>query len=167
MVTLPLFASGVVLSASLIAAITDVWRFKVYNVLTLPLLISGLAYHGVVGGSAAFTASALGTLFAFVVLIGPYFLGALGAGDVKFLAGIGAWVGIPAMVLITLVGCLATGIYAAAVIIYHRRFHETWIRFQIVWHRLVAVGRYLGTEDEVESVQSIARQQSLPVGTSE
>ena len=37
----------VVLVATLVAVVTDVRSFRVYNVLTIPLLISGLVYHGV------------------------------------------------------------------------------------------------------------------------
>ena len=42
----------VVLAASVLAALTDVWKFKVHNYLTLPLLVSGLLYHGSVEGLA-------------------------------------------------------------------------------------------------------------------
>ena len=40
----------IVLAAGLVAAVTDVWRFKVYNILTFPLLFSGIAYHALQPG---------------------------------------------------------------------------------------------------------------------
>jgi hypothetical protein len=61
-----LFPLVVVLLAALVAAATDIWKFKVYNVLTLPLLVSGLAYH-VVHGTLIY--SAFGVIFGFAALI--------------------------------------------------------------------------------------------------
>ena len=49
---------AMVLLASLIAAVTDVWKFKVYNLLTFPLLASGLTYHTFYGGAAGLAGSA-------------------------------------------------------------------------------------------------------------
>jgi prepilin peptidase CpaA len=147
----------VVLAASLIAAITDVWKFKVYNFLTFPLLVGGLVYHGVYGGSAGLPAAVCGALFGLMLFIIPYALGAIGAGDVKFLIGVGAWVGIRAMFYATLVGCLATGVYAVGVMIYHKRIGETWSNLKIFFYRLQAIGHYLRVGDELESVQSMAR----------
>ena len=46
-VSVPVLVASV---AALIAAVTDVRSFKVYNSLTIPLLLSGLVYHGFVGG---------------------------------------------------------------------------------------------------------------------
>src|SRR4051812_45954857 len=85
---IPATAFSVVLCAALIAAVTDVWKFKVHNALTLPLLLSGLVYHAVVGGMDGFSDSLLGALFGFGVLIVFYAMGGMGAGDVKFMAGI-------------------------------------------------------------------------------
>lgn len=83
----------VVFLASCWAAVTDVWRFKVYNILTFPLLVSGLLYHLFTGGMSGLGNSTAGLLFGFGTLLMPYVMGAVGAGDVKFFAAIGAWLG--------------------------------------------------------------------------
>src|SRR5207248_5751947 len=85
----------VVLAFVAITAVTDVWKFKVYNALTLPLLCSGLIYHGLAGGAAEFTESFLGALFGFGVLLAFYIMGGMGGGDVKLMAAVGAWLGMP------------------------------------------------------------------------
>ena len=61
----------VVLVAALIATVTDLWKFRVYRGLTLPLLLSGIAYHAYVGGLAGFGGSLLGALFGFARLYSP------------------------------------------------------------------------------------------------
>ena len=140
--------AGIVLAAVLIAAVTDVWNFKVHNVLTLPLLLSGLAYHGLAGGLAG---SVLGVLFGFASLILFYLLGGMGAGDVKLMAAVGAWLGMPATFFVFLASALAAGLYALVLIVAYGRVRETWVNLQIVWHRLAAIGRHLGADDCVEA----------------
>src|SRR5262249_17568070 len=97
---------------ALLAAVSDVWMFKVHNVLTVPLLLSGLVYHGVVGGGGALTSSAFGVLFGFGVLFAFYLMGGMGGGDVKLMAALGAWLGMPLIVYVFLVSALAAGLYA-------------------------------------------------------
>jgi len=80
---------GIVLLAVLVTAATDLWKYKVYNVVTLPLLACGLIYHSVVGGSAAATGSVLGAAFGFSALFVFYLLGGMGAGDVKLMSAVG------------------------------------------------------------------------------
>ena len=46
----------------------NVWKFKVYNALTLPMLALGLLYHGVTGGAAALGDSVQGMLVGFAIL---------------------------------------------------------------------------------------------------
>ena len=47
----------VVMIVVAVIAATDMWKFKVYNVLTLPLLCSGFLYHGLYGSSNDLTLS--------------------------------------------------------------------------------------------------------------
>jgi len=147
---LPSIPTAVVLLAAVIAGVTDLLRFKVHNRLTIPLLVSGLVYSGVVGGSAGFAQSLLGALLGFAVLFVFHLMGGIGGGDVKLLAGLGAWLGVVVTFYVFLATALLAGLYAVVLILTFGKVHETWINLQIVWHRLVALGRYLGAEDRVE-----------------
>jgi prepilin peptidase CpaA len=138
----------VVLVASLIAAATDVWKFKVYNALTLPLLASGLLYHGFRGELAD---SLLGVLFGFAALIVLYVIGGMGAGDVKLMAAVGAWLGMPLTFYVFMAASLAAGLYAIGLVVWTGRVGETVVNLHIMWLRLASVGRYLGTEDQIEN----------------
>ena len=75
------------------AAVSDVRTRLIRNWLTVSLMLGGLLQSCFAGGTVRPGAAALGLLVGFGLLIVPFALGALGGGDVKLLAGIGAWVG--------------------------------------------------------------------------
>ena len=149
----------VILIASLVAATTDVWKFKVYNLLTFPLLLSGLIYWGWTGGVEGFTGSLTGMLFGFGLFLLPYLWGAVGAGDVKFVAAVGSWLGMQPMLPILLIGCLATGVYAVVLLVMHNGYREAWANLQVAFYRLALLGKQLGADDDLERVQTVAQQQ--------
>jgi prepilin peptidase CpaA len=152
-----------VVAASLVAAVTDVWKFKVYNVLTLPLLASGLLYHGFVNGFPGLMGSALGILFGFGVPFFLYVLGGMGAGDVKLLAAIGAWLGMPLTLVVFLAAALVAGAYSLVLVLTRSSMQETWTNLRVAWHRLSALGRYLGSESQVEAeLKGPARYRVIP-----
>ena len=84
-------------SATLVvAAVIDGWKLKVPNWLTFPMVISGLIYGSFCTGSfewAGLGWSLVGTAVGLALLLPAYAIGGMGAGDVKLLAGVGAWVG--------------------------------------------------------------------------
>jgi prepilin peptidase CpaA len=75
------------------ASFTDLRERKIRNWLTLTVMLTGLAqsftpFHTVTPGQAA-----LGLLVGFGIPFILFAIGALGGGDVKLLAGVGAWLG--------------------------------------------------------------------------
>jgi prepilin peptidase CpaA len=154
------FASSVpvmvVLFASGVAAFTDVRRFKVYNKLTYPLCLGGLVFAAFTAGQQGFLDSLTGVLLGFGVLLLPYMLGALGAGDVKFVAAVGAWLELDNMFLALLVGVIACGVYSLVLIVKHRRYQKTWTDMKLIFLRLAVIGRQFGREDDIETVQQVA-----------
>jgi prepilin peptidase CpaA len=139
---------AIALIAALIAAITDVWKFKVYNALTLPLLASGILYHGL---RADLGNSLLGIVFGFGALIALYVIGGMGAGDVKLMAALGAWLGMPLTFYVFIASSLAAGIYAILLMLATRKVGETIVNLQILWLRLASIGHYLASDDRVET----------------
>src|SRR5213592_4142048 len=85
----------VVLVACITLAFIDVCKYKIYNVFTYPLLLAGLVYHEAMGGLPDLSNSLLGTLLGFSLLLPFYALGGMGGGDVKLMAAVGAWLGLP------------------------------------------------------------------------
>jgi prepilin peptidase CpaA len=115
-----------------------------------------LFYHALVGGSSEFMGSFLGAVFGFSILVPFYFMGGMGAGDVKLMAAVGAWLGIPQTFLVFIASSLAAGCYALYLIFAYGKIAETCVNLKILFHRLWAAGRYLGAEDNIEVAVSRA-----------
>ncbi|MDB5295350.1 MAG: Type prepilin peptidase TadV/CpaA [Phycisphaerales bacterium] len=89
-----LLAPYVPLAALLVwAAVADARTRRIRNWLTLSLAATGFAQSWFAAGTVGPGGSVLGLLAGGGLLIVPFALGALGGGDVKLLAGIGAWLG--------------------------------------------------------------------------
>jgi len=102
--------------ALVVASVTDLRDQRIYNWLTFPLMIAGFATHTVFGGMEGLQFAAGGFALGFVVMVVPYFLGVMGAGDVKLMAGIGAWLGLGGAFTAFLYTCVAGGVYAVGVL---------------------------------------------------
>ncbi len=106
--------------ALVIASVTDLREQRIYNWLTFPLMLAGFATHTVFGGLEGLQFAAKGFGLGFGLMVVPYFMGVMGAGDVKLMAGIGAWLGLEATFTAFLYTCIAGGIYGLAVLVRDR-----------------------------------------------
>lgn len=101
-------------SAFLLAlALIDADTKTLPNRLTQPLLILGLLFQGLTAGGPGLVAAALGAVvglwcFDAIALIGSWVFGrtAMGAGDGKLAAAIGAWLGWSLLLLAVFLACL-------------------------------------------------------------
>ena len=75
------------------AAASDVSSRRIPNWLTFSLALSGLLQGLTTGAPVGFGGAVLGLLVGFSLTFVYYALGAMCAGDVKLLAGVGAWLG--------------------------------------------------------------------------
>jgi prepilin peptidase CpaA len=76
----------------IVAAVIDGFELKVPNWVTFPFILSGWAYSTLAFGWEGLGWSLLGTVIGLALLLPAYAIGGMGAGDVKLLAGVGAWV---------------------------------------------------------------------------
>ena len=136
--------------ATCCAAVTDIRTFKIYHAVTVPLLLSGILFRVLLGGWAGLGDSLAGAFFGFASLLVFYVLGGMGAGDVKLMAGVGAWLGMPLTFHVFLAASLAAGVYAVALVVLHHGVGETLVYFQLSWLRLTTFTRRLGTESKIE-----------------
>jgi prepilin peptidase CpaA len=146
---------GVALAVCITAVVTDVRSLKIYNWLTLPALASGLIWQVATRGFDGLLDGVTGVLVAFAVLLIPFVTGAMGAGDVKLMSALGAWVGVSFASQIVLVACLLTG--AASLIVLLRRggLQSAWLNVRIAWFRILTLKNHLVMDqpDELRSMK--------------
>jgi prepilin peptidase CpaA len=90
-----------VFAITAVAAFTDLRTKKLPNWLTVPSFVVGLLFHVVAGAiHEGLSGAAHGLLFAlagfatgFSILLGLWLIGGGGAGDVKLMGALGAWLG--------------------------------------------------------------------------
>ncbi|REJ86703.1 MAG: prepilin peptidase [Planctomycetota bacterium] len=92
------------------AAVVDLRTRRIPNYLTVTAAALGLAYHTLVPGGWGALTSLGGFAVGFALLLLPWLLGGGGAGDVKLLGALGAWLG-PKYMLVA----FALSIFFAAV----------------------------------------------------
>jgi prepilin peptidase CpaA len=104
--------------ALMVAATAGVWDLRtrrIPNVLTLGAAASGLVYHVVTGGLNSGLASVGGLLIGAVPMFLQFALGGMGAGDVKLMGALGAWLGpVEAFWLVLFTG-MAGGVMALVI----------------------------------------------------
>ncbi len=91
-----------------VIAYYDVKYRRIPNYLVLTALLSGLAVNVIAGGWTGLWRSLAGCVIAFLLMLFLHVFGALGAGDVKLFAAIGAVIGAH-LVLPTFLVVLVTG----------------------------------------------------------
>ena len=103
----------------LIACIRDVRTRRIPNVLTFGAMVTAILFRGVTGGWDGLTSSVIGWALGAVLFFPIFALRGMGAGDVKLLAAVGAWLGPSDVVRVALATAVAGGILAVAVALLH------------------------------------------------
>jgi prepilin peptidase CpaA len=103
------------LAACLVACVLDLRTRRVPNVLTATTAVAGVLFHLVWGGTGATIASLGGLAVGFALFFPLFALGGMGAGDVKLMAAIGAWIGPTDAAWTALYAAIAGGVMAVSV----------------------------------------------------
>jgi prepilin peptidase CpaA len=96
----------------------DLRTRRIPNYLTLGTAVAGLAYNCIAHGLPGLVSGILGMLLGFAFLILPYLWGGMGAGDVKAMAALGAWLGPQFTVLLVCYMGIAGGIIALGYLVW-------------------------------------------------
>lgn len=103
------------------AAVIDFKARRIPNWLTFALLLSGLMRPLLPVGHHGFADAGLGFLVGFTILFIPFCFGVAGGGDVKMIAGLGAWLGPVGIVLTIAIVYLIESAYVLTCAAYRGR----------------------------------------------
>jgi len=112
----------------------DIKTRRIPNYLTLGAALAGLTYNLMSRGFPGLVDGFLGMLLGFAFLILPYILGGMGAGDVKALAALGAWLGPQLTVFLFCYMGIAGGIIALGCLVWQGIL---WERIKRYWNFLL------------------------------
>jgi prepilin peptidase CpaA len=98
-----------------LACMTDLRTRRIPNVLTGTAAIGAVVFHLTTGGWSAAGWSVLGMCVGALLFLPMFALRGMGAGDVKLLAAVGAWLGPGQVTTVALATSLAGGVLALVV----------------------------------------------------
>jgi prepilin peptidase CpaA len=107
--------SALALTIAALAAAIDIRSRRIPNLLTFGGAAAALAYFALVEGTSGLAHGAAGWTAGVVLFLPIFLLGGMGAGDVKLLAAIGAWLGPEQTLYCALYSVLAGGLLGVAV----------------------------------------------------
>jgi len=119
-------------SILLIAAVIDFRIQKIPNLLTIPAATLAVVYHCFTNGISGLLFSIVGLVTGIALLLIPYLLGGMGAGDAKLMGVIGGTIGAKGVFFAFLFTALAGGVYALALIFYYRRHFRGFFEEQYI-----------------------------------
>jgi prepilin peptidase CpaA len=165
--SMPSIPISIAAVAAIVIGFWDFRRLRIPNVITFPLLGTGWMYHAWWDGGSGLAASVLGTLVGVGILFLPYLLGGIGAGDVKLLAAMGAWLQVRLVVLAFGCGGLLLGLVCLYRLSRQRSLQQsTALSLRIAKLQLLSLGRSLVADERVEEValRENGRNRLLPFG---
>ena len=123
----------------IVAAVIDGKQLKVPNWITYPMIVAGWAYSMAYFGWPGLGWSLLGTAVGLGLLLPAYAIGGMGAGDVKLMAGIGAWVWTSVTVYSFCVSAILGGVIAVGMVLYRRVWNKHRDQFFMIVNEIASV----------------------------
>ena len=154
---------AVAMAVALVACAFDLRRRRIPNALTFGAAAAGLLTACVTGGPPALGSSALGWLVGLAVFMPVYALGGMGAGDVKLLAALGAWVGPLSVFHLALYTGIAGGAFAVIVAVTRRCVQQTFVNLQLLILHWRAAGVFAAPALTLETASSPKLPYALPI----
>ena len=105
-----------------VCVVTDLKSRKIYNKVIFPSLLLTLVLHLLLTGLPGLMDSLLGFAVGLGILLIPYLMGGMGAGDVKLLALIGAIKGMSFVLTTSFYMALLGGVIALAILLFRKGF---------------------------------------------
>jgi len=121
------------------AAVIDGRQLRVPNWLTFHFALGGLVFAAWYGGSAMFLWHLAGMGLGLILLLPLCAIGGMGEGDVKLMAGVGAWLG-PGLTFWAFVStALVGGLLGVAMIVASGNIIHHWVMLQTIFHEILTI----------------------------
>lgn len=122
----------IVLSVLLISSATvDLRNQKIPNLIVYPGMMIALSYNTITNGLGGLLFSAGGILIGISLLIIPYLMGGMGAGDAKLMGAIGGFLGAKGVLFAFFLTALVGGIYAVILVFVNRPAFSGFFKEQL------------------------------------
>jgi prepilin peptidase CpaA len=133
----------------LAAAIIDLKTYRIPNYLTFAGVLVACAYHTLSNGLNGFLFSLAGMAVGIGILIIPWIMEGMGAGDVKLMGVVGSFLGAKAVFGAFIFIALAGGIYSLALILIRRDVFKGFFSEKLlVLYSMVTLGQYVPIQTE-------------------
>lgn len=124
----------------IVAAVIDGKMLKVPNWITFPMIASGWVFNTACFGWEGLGMSLLGTVVGLGLLLPAYAIGGMGAGDVKLLAGVGAWVGSSVTFYAFCWSAIIGGAIAVVMVLSQKAWFKHKAQFFMILNEIATVG---------------------------
>lgn len=125
----------------ILAAWIDGKELRVPNWITFPMVLSGLVYSTAVGGFAGLGDGVMGMCVGLLTLLPLYAVGGMGAGDVKLMAGIGAWLGWEVTLAAFCVSTVVGAVMAVIMVLWRKSARHHYENFLMILSEWMVVRR--------------------------
>ena len=116
----------------IVAAWIDGRELRVPNWITFPMVLTGLIYSTCAGGWGGLGAGVLGMCVGLLCLLPLYAVGGMGAGDVKLMAGVGAWLGWQVTFAAFCVSTIMGAVMAVIMVLWRGSFRKHYENFMLI-----------------------------------
>jgi prepilin peptidase CpaA len=123
----------------IVAAVIDGFELKVPNWITFPFIITGWLYSTAAFGWEGLGWSLVGMLVGLALLMPLYAIGGMGAGDVKLLAGVGAWVYASHTMYAFAATAVVGAVLAVAMVIARRAWKRHAAQFMVILNEILVI----------------------------
>jgi len=121
------------------AAYIDGKELRVPNWITFPMVLTGLIFNAVTNGWMGLGDGLVGMVVGLLCLLPLYAVGGMGAGDVKLMAGMGAWLGAGITFFAFCVSTVVGAIMAIGMVLWSQRFQKHYLNFLVILNEWMTI----------------------------